>query len=138
MSTNSDDQALNGGFGSCSALYERFSHCLSFGGQLRQIHREGIAESCGDLIMDYSKCLRAQSSQDEAKKQVFMDSECLSACMRSHVTVCCCWTASALLIPSGVIQGQLFIQDPRRTSRKRYLCAQGDSQLGLDHTSFGI
>ena len=69
MSTNSDDQALNGGFGSCSALYERFSHCLSFGGQLRQIHREGIAESCGDLIMDYSKCLRAQSSQDEAKKQ---------------------------------------------------------------------
>ncbi len=71
MNTNDGNQKeLNGGFGLCSVLYDRFSNCMTFGGQLRQIHRDGSAENCGDIIMDYSKCLLAQSSQDEKKKKV--------------------------------------------------------------------
>lgn len=63
------ETVVNGGFGPCQDMYDRFLNCMTFGGQLRHMRREGSAENCGDLITDYSRCLMAQASHNEVRKK---------------------------------------------------------------------
>ncbi len=68
--SESNGGLINGGFGPCSDLYNQFSNCVTFGAQLHQIRREGSAENCGELALDYASCLRASITHEEHKKRV--------------------------------------------------------------------